>query len=159
MIHHSEWSTRQWAPRIWSDNLQPPYISKSEVIWDQTTSNFHFHLQDSSWTWGRIPTGGTFCCLITCLIFLFCRFAQDFPEGYVDRSWEDLRKMVNIEDTTARSVKPREKRARVDLGLEIQKDLKQVELDVLAKQTERESKKSRKKHRRRNLWVAVFVFL
>ena len=59
--------------------------------------------------------------------------------------------MVNVDDTTARSVKPREKRARVDLGLEIQKDLKQVELDVLAKQTERESKKSRKKHRRRNL--------
>ena len=38
MIHHSERSTRQCA-RIWSDNLQLPYTSKLEVIWDQITYN------------------------------------------------------------------------------------------------------------------------
>ena len=35
MIHHSE-----RLMRIWSDNLQLPYTSKLEVIWDQTTFNF-----------------------------------------------------------------------------------------------------------------------
>ena len=39
MIHHSDRSTRQCAC-IWSDNLQVPYKSKLEVIWDQTTFNF-----------------------------------------------------------------------------------------------------------------------
>ena len=38
-FHHSEGSLRQCA-RIRSDNLQRPYASKLEVIWDQTTSNF-----------------------------------------------------------------------------------------------------------------------
>ena len=28
------------AMGIWSGNLQHPYTSKLEVIWDQTTSNF-----------------------------------------------------------------------------------------------------------------------
>ena len=36
--HHSERSTRQCA-HVWSDNLQLPYTSKLEVIWDQTTSD------------------------------------------------------------------------------------------------------------------------
>ena len=35
MIHHSERSTRQCA-HIWSDNLQLPYSSKLEIIWDMS---------------------------------------------------------------------------------------------------------------------------
>ena len=35
---YSELSTLQCA-QIWSDNLQLPYASKLEVIWDQTTSD------------------------------------------------------------------------------------------------------------------------
>ena len=38
MIHLLERSTRQYA-FIWSDILQPPWKSKLEVIWHQTTSN------------------------------------------------------------------------------------------------------------------------
>ena len=38
MVSFPEWSTRQCA-QIWSDNLQLPYTSKLEVIWDPTTSN------------------------------------------------------------------------------------------------------------------------
>ena len=39
MIHHSE-RLMQQCERIWSDNLQLPYTSKLEVIWDQPTTNF-----------------------------------------------------------------------------------------------------------------------
>ena len=36
----TEWVNDWWFGPLWSDNLQLPYTSKSEVIWDQTTSNF-----------------------------------------------------------------------------------------------------------------------
>ena len=42
MAWHSTWSARQCV-YIWSDNLQLLYTSKLEVIWDQTTSNFHVY--------------------------------------------------------------------------------------------------------------------
>ena len=56
--HHSERSTRQCA-HVWSDNLQLPYTSKLEVIWDQTTSDFlEFNLQLPYGHHGRHGHGG-----------------------------------------------------------------------------------------------------
>ena len=36
----TEWVTDWPFGPLWSDNLQLPYTSKSEVIWNRTTSNF-----------------------------------------------------------------------------------------------------------------------
>ena len=44
--------------RFWSDNLQLPYASKLEAIWDQTTSNFHTNTTIDTFQAGHSGMGG-----------------------------------------------------------------------------------------------------
>ena len=47
--HYAIQRDRRGNARIWSDNLQLPYTSKLEVIWDQTTSNFLVYNLQHPW--------------------------------------------------------------------------------------------------------------
>ena len=58
----------------------------------------------------------------------FLRFARSLPEGYVDRSWEDMRRALKSLDTEATTLKKKEKRIRIAVDEEVEIELKRLDM-------------------------------